>query len=411
MSTLWLLALLLFGAALFFIWVPVLSYKRQQKNTGISQKALNIQAFQSQISELEVEHFAGRLETAEFEEIKAELERNLLSDVSEDQTNETPSSHTSGSSSLLLGVLLSVFAVGAGLGIYFELGRGDTLKEMAEQRELAERLLKAPPEERITILRVTAEETPDNPETWYALAQAYARVDNLTESAKAYEKVLSLTSHPTVMAEYAQMLFFVNGNKVTEQVKDLAEGAVKLNPENATALGLLGIDAFETEKFNQAIDFWQRAVAINPVGSGAEALRAGIAQARIRSQALSPSDNTSEAGVSLSVNVSLAENLLANVKPEATVFVFAKALQGPPMPLAVARLQVKDLPAQVELNDGMAMTPELTLSAFKEVELVARISSSGTPIAQPGDLQGNISPIIVKSGQTSIKILINNVVE
>lgn len=416
MNLLWLFALLLLCVALLVIWAPIFGFRRQQKSLGVSQQALNIQAFQSQVAELELERQAGRIASSEFEEIKTELERNLLSDVSDVARNPENTASSSNRLPVMMGVFLSVFVVSVGVAMYFELGRAGTLKTMEMRQQLATRLIKASPEQRIIILRETAEKNPDQPETWYALAQGYASNHNFIEAGKAYEKVLSLTNHPLVMAEYAQMLFFFHDNEVTGKVKALAERTIQLQPDNASALGLLGIDAFNNNRFDQAAGYWQRALDASPGSAGADALRAGIAQSRIRAQELASAKTADDKAndkkdVSIAVDVSLDEKLLARVKPETPVYVLAKALQGPPMPLAVTRLQVKDLPAKVVLNDAMAMMPQLTISSFKQVQLIARVSLNGTPTASTGDLQGIVSPVSVETGQTSIKILINNVVE
>jgi len=74
--------------------------------------------------------------------------------------------------------------------------------------------------------------------------------------------------------------------------------------------------------------------------------------------------------------------------PEDTVFVFARAVSGPRMPLSMLRIQVKDLPVDFNLDDSMGMTPQMKLSDFPEVVIVARVSKAGSAIPQPGDLEG-----------------------
>jgi cytochrome c-type biogenesis protein CcmH len=95
----------------------------------------------------------------------------------------------------------------------------------------------------------------------------------------------------------------------------------------------------------------------------------------------------SQSSTRVTVTVSIAPNLKAKVLPDDTLFVFAKAAQGPAMPLAIARLTAAQLPASVTLTDAMSMTPDLTLSKFSQIILGARISKSGNATAHSGDFQ------------------------
>src|SRR6185437_13867887 len=102
--------------------------------------------------------------------------------------------------------------------------------------------------------------------------------------------------------------------------------------------------------------------------------------------------------------VSLSPAMKDKVSPEDTVFVFARAAEGPPMPLAVARVRVRDLPYRFELDDAMAMSPALKLSAFPRVVVTARISRTGTATPQAGDLQGASAPVPNDAGAVSVII-------
>jgi cytochrome c-type biogenesis protein CcmH len=96
---------------------------------------------------------------------------------------------------------------------------------------------------------------------------------------------------------------------------------------------------------------------------------------------------------SVKVSVSLVDQFKTQVSFDNAVFIYAKAASGPPMPLAVKRLTVKDLPVTVELSDADAMIPSMMLSSFEDIIIGARVSKSGNPMAQPGDLYIETGPI------------------
>jgi cytochrome c-type biogenesis protein CcmH len=113
-------------------------------------------------------------------------------------------------------------------------------------------------------------------------------------------------------------------------------------------------------------------------------------------------------GATLDVSVAIAPELAGRMPPQTTVFVFARAAAGPPMPLAVQRLNLGDLPATVRLDDSMAMMPTMRLSSFPQVVVGARVSPSGQAMPQPGDLEGETGPVAAGS-VNAVSVTINAV--
>jgi cytochrome c-type biogenesis protein CcmH len=141
-----------------------------------------------------------------------------------------------------------------------------------------------------------------------------------------------------------------------------------------------------------------------PAAPMAPAATTGMAPAA-KPQAAAPA---AAAGAFVAGKVTITAAMLGKASPEDSVFIFARAAEGPRMPLAALRKQVKDLPVTFKLDDSMGMTPQMKLSSFDKVVVGARISKSGNPIAQPGDLQGSSAPVAL--GSSDLKIEINQVV-
>ena len=114
------------------------------------------------------------------------------------------------------------------------------------------------------------------------------------------------------------------------------------------------------------------------------------------------------AAKAVEVSVRLDPALSAQASAQDTVFIFARAAQGPRMPLAIVRKRVAELPVTVTLDDSLAMSPAMVLSNFDAVTVGARVSKSGNAMPQSGDLQGSVTPVQVQAG-ASVEVVINEV--
>jgi cytochrome c-type biogenesis protein CcmH len=180
-------------------------------------------------------------------------------------------------------------------------------------------------------------------------------------------------------------------------------GKLQQHPEDAEGWALLGRTYKAMQQYAQARDAFRHAVEAAPgdTGLAAEYAAAGTPNPEPpmmdgtapQSCPVPGAEGSSECGdepqstARITVKVALNPRFKDQVGPKDTVFVFAKAAQGPPMPLAIMRLTASQLPASVTLTDGMGMVPNVTLSQFPQIVLGARISRSGNAMAQPGDLQ------------------------
>jgi cytochrome c-type biogenesis protein CcmH len=196
----------------------------------------------------------------------------------------------------------------------------------------------------------------------------------------------------------------------------LVNAALARDPQQWKALAMAGTEAFERKDYRAAVDYWERLrasipadapLATNIAASIDEARRLGnlpgaAPQAEARAQA------PTATAASVSGEVRIAPELATRLAPGDTVFVTARAAQGPRIPLAVQRMQGKDLPSSFRLDDSLAMAPNMKLSGFPEVVITARVSRSGLAQPQSGDLES--TPVPVKTGASGVIVTIERVV-
>ncbi len=265
--------------------------------------------------------------------------------------------------------------------------------------------------------------TPDDVQGWTMLARSYTVLGRFDEAIPAYARAAELEpNNAGLLADYADAVAATQQTANNPKSMALIERALKADPKHMKALALAGSAAFDRGDYAVAISQWQKiAVQLPPDSELAPRVQAMIADARGKlagndaAPATSPSTRVAAAppaasaarpaaGTSVSGTVTLDPALAAQASPGDSVFVFARAAQGSRMPLAVQRAQVKDLPLAFKLDDSMAMAPGMTLSSASQLTVGARISKSGTAIAQPGDLSGETTGVAPGANNVAIRI-------
>ena len=378
----WLAAGLLLLVALSFLLIPVLRERRAQREED--RTALNVALYQERVAELQSQQAEGVLDAAQMDSGRAEAARELLADT---EGVAAPRVSKLGKPlPLLAAVLVPVL----GLGLYLHFGAADKV-------ELTREFAQAPQsmEEMTQRLERAVAAQPDSAEGLYFLGRTYMAQERPADAAKMFERAANLAGRqPELLGQWAQAQYFADGKKWSDKIQALTDEALKADPKEVTSLGLLGIAAFEGERYQQAIDYWNRLLAqLPPDDKSREALQGGIQRAAERLQASGGkvAQTAAPKAALLKVSVDLASELKGKVQPGDSVFIFARATSGPPAPLAAKRLTVADLPVTVELGDADAMMPQLKLSNFPEVQLVARISRAGQPTA--GEWVGRSGPL------------------
>jgi len=396
-------ALALVAATLAFLLWPLARAPRA--SAAADAAAANAAVLRDSLAELERDHAAGTIAAAEYEQAKLELKRRLLEDTA-DAERAPPAARRRPLAAVATAIALPVTAA----GLYLVLGAPAALDPAAHEPQLG----RADVEAMVERLAQRLENRPDDAEGWAMLGRSYRVLGRDREAAQAYAKAERVVNaDPRLLVDYAESLALAHGGNLQGKPAELVARALELDPGNPLALMLSGAVAFQREDYAGAIARWENVQGrLEPGSDEARAVGDSIAKARELAAAKPPAAPKAAGGkaalAKVAGTVRLKPELASQAAPTDTVFVFARAASGAGAPLAVMRRQVKDLPLAFALDDTMAMAPERRLSGATEVVVGARISRSGNPIAQRGDLQGLSRP--VKVGAAGVAVVIDGAV-
>lgn len=391
MIVFWIIAALLGTGALVYVLRPLL---KARKDPLVSRRAANISIYRDQMRELDADRAAGTLAQEDYERSKLELESRLLDDVATADPSTVPSHGRR--AALVVGIAVPLAAI----GIYMATGNLRGLEPH----------LGAPSEAQVEamVARLAAKmrENPADVEGWKLLGRSYAVMGRYDDSVKAFAQAAERSPRdPQLLADFADVLAMSRGGKLTGEPERLVELAVQLDPKNLKALALLGTAAYERKDFARAAEVWARMLPLVPEGSeDARAIGENVAEARkLASIGGSPRAHPGVRGT-----VRLDARLKKDVKPDDVLFVFARAPQGPPMPLAVIRARAADLPLQFSLDDSLAMAQGMTVSSQPKIVVTARIAKSGKPQPAAGDMEGKSK--VVANDAAGVDVVIDSVI-
>lgn len=384
---------------------------RRRSGDGASRRAINTAIYRDQLADLERDLASGTLSQAEYAGAREEIERRVLEDVAADTAPTDTAPRRLPRTALALAVTLPLAAA----LLYVVLGTPAALDPAARQGPQASA---AEIEKMVATLAARLEKDPGNLEGWAMLGRSYLVTGRLAEAAKAFDKAgPAMEASTELMLQVAELSAELNEGRIEGRGRELLQRVLKAEPQNPQALVLAGTDAFFRQQYADAVRHWEAVLAQLPPGSpDAQNLTAGIekarslqgeapAGARARAEAKPPA----AAGKTVSGRVTLAPALAGKASPDDVVFIFARAAEGPRMPLAVVRTRVADLPQDFTLDDSMALSPEFKLSSAGTLRIEARVSKSGDATARPGDLRGESGP--VQPGASKLGIVIDTRVE
>jgi len=399
-------AFLISAAVLLLLAVAIVvrPLLRVGSGSGVAREKANLEIYRDQVAEIENDLKSGVLGTEQFDQAKADLERRVLEEAARPAEAVTEG-RRGRATPIAVGVLIPVTAV----LLYLQFGTLEGLTVSKHAAGDVSSITAGHFQEMTEKLAARMRDNPNDAEGWMMLGRAYRAMERFEEAVGALRKAVALApDNADLLADLAEALALKNGRTLAGESTKLLDRALKLDPDNDKILALSGSAAFERKDYRAAIRHWE-ALLKHPGVSGelAQALRGGIAEARTLSTGKKAVAATSATG-RISGTVRLDAALRAQAAPEDTVFVYARAAQGPRMPLAIVKAQVKDLPYNFLLDDSMAMMPEMKLSAFEEVIVGARVSKSGGAKPVAGDLEGTSAT--ARPGAKGVTVTINQVV-
>lgn len=411
MLAFWIISAFLVVVALAIVLPPLVA---RGPRADDSRQAMNRAVFDRKLRELDEDLRRDLIGREQFEAARADLKRTLIDDLAD---YSQPVFKKSGKT-MAVAVLLAVPVISVFMYLKVDNGLASLSDDFQAGVSDQDRMLTV--ERAIRGLELKLRDDPDDLAGWSMLGRSYLALGNFGGAVDAYERayVLSKGADADILVGYAEAQALAAGQQFDENTMAFFVRAVQIDPHHERALWYAGYAAYHLDDYRSSVEYWERLLHQVPddqpqarsalqayLEDARQKIEPGIAIAGQEAGKAVASDKKPETAASIDVLVSLSAALQGRVADSDTLFVYARALQGPPMPLALVRMNAGALPARVTLDDTVAMIPEMALSSTEQVEVVARISRSGQARMQAGDLYGSVRPVKTSgSGQVAVVI-------
>ncbi len=415
----WVIVVLLIVAALLFIIPPLFQAEDESIAADrVKRDELSIAVFKDQVAELERDLNNGTLSQEQFELAKQDIERELLESTQAEQAMQSSgdkivNAMAAKASAWVIIIALPILTI----ALYKSFGGGPEAFDpsLVQQQVNAEGHQGGDVEEMIATLTQRLEANPDDAEGWAMLGRSYYFVQQYDTAAKAYENAIAKFSVESadLYADYADAKALANNRSLLGKPMEAVVRAIQIDPNHTKSLWLAGTGAYQAKDWQKTKQYWEHLLTLMPKGSeNAQMIEANLSEVYQFMGQAAPQQNTTNATsiATVSGTVELDPAVSSHVSPDDVVFIFARAANGPRMPLAILRKQVRDLPMSFTLDDSMAMTPEMKMSNFSELVIGARVSKSGTAMPGAGDIEG-LSGIIRLSDGDEVNLIISDIIK
>lgn len=422
MTTFWIIAVAMAAVAMGFALWPLYRGRSEDRAARIRAHS-NLAIFEDRLAELDADLEEGRVTADEHEVLRTELERSLLGDIGDLAELDAAAADAAarsggdgkarGAAALLTGAvalpLLALFLYadwGLSLGFQDELALARDMRAVEQlpmdghdQRQVSQLIER---------LQQRLQAQPDDADGWFLLGRTRLNQGEFEAAAEAFGRVAELMPGESVPLVFkVQALYLAEDRQLPPRVRQVLDRVLEMVPDQPIMLEILAMDAFQNGRFAEAANLFGQVLASGvPEGDRRRFLEDGLARSQELAGLpptlpLAPSveRDASAAAAGIRVNVSIADDVLAGLPDTAAVFVMARPVGGPPMPLAVQRVRPASR-MQVDLDLDDAMTPEAALDSVDEVEVVARLSRAGTAERGAGDLERSYGPVATRGAGT-----------
>jgi len=402
----WIAVTVLLALALAILLIPLMRTVRAQQSDQRQQQ--NIQIAREKKRQLENQLKEAEIDQATYDSAYLDLQTSLALELGRSEADIEKSR----GKWMALVVFLAIPA--ASVSLYLSFGEYRVVENpqlaLAAPRQQTAAAPQMSLEEMTVAIKQRLKDNPEDAEGWFMLGRTMMARQQYSEAVTAFQRSNDLLAdEPGIMFALADALAMQNNGNLLGEPEALVQRGLELAPRFPNGLWLAGMAAEQRQDYKAAHRYWSLLlplIADNQASS--REVRGLLATLEERDPQLAKTaaaDNA--AGINLVVDISA--ELKARAGPDTAVFIYAKAMQGPPMPLAVRKLQLSDLPVSLTLSDNDAMMPTMKLSSFDQVIVGARVSSSGNPVAQSGDFYTEREAVDRKNPPEQINLIIDQV--
>jgi cytochrome c-type biogenesis protein CcmH len=386
----WIAVTALLALALIILLLPLLRSARAQTDDQRSEQ--NIQIAREKKAQLDAQLAAGEIDQAGFDSAYLDLQTALALEL---ERGEAPEQKAHGN---WMAIVVALMIPVSSVLLYFAFGEYRVVQNPALAQAQAPAQASqhgqsgavAPQmsfEEMEAALKQRLQQNPDDAEGWFMLGRTLMARQEYAKAVTAFERSDELLpNEPGILFALADAKAMQNDGNLLGEPEQLVQRGLQRAPRFPNGLWLAGMAAEQRGDFREAHRYWTLLLPLvedNPNSAGE--VRSLLAMLEERDPTLATSEASQGGGGKLQLSVDISPELKARAQPGSAVFVYARAMQGPPMPLAVKRLTLAELPVTLTLGDADAMMPSMALSKFDQVVVGARVSMSGNPVAQSGD--------------------------